>query len=49
MADYDKADVKRILMERDCDTEEEAQDRIENFEEELGDLFDADAGASGCS
>jgi hypothetical protein len=46
--DYDKAHVKRILMERDGDSAEEAQDRIDAAQEEIdsliedGDLLEAE-------
>jgi len=40
MGQYNKEAVKRILMERDGDSEQDAQERIDIFEEELGDILD---------
>jgi hypothetical protein len=37
---YSKAAVKKILMERDGDSAEEAQDRIDSFVEELETMFE---------
>lgn len=37
---YDKEAVKKVLMERDGNTEEEAQDRIDNAQEDINEVLD---------
>ena len=39
MADYDKAAIKKILIERDDSTAEEGQERIEACQEEIDDNY----------
>ena len=44
MPDYDKNNVKQILMERDGLSDEEAQDAVDDAQSDINDLLENDGG-----